>query len=66
MDKYRDPKQVAKEYLMKKLKEVHPFKKPDPRPVFPNVFPVDNKRIPSWLRTEMKKDRLGWGRINDV
>jgi len=66
MDKYRDPKQVTKEYLMKKLKKVHPFKKPDPPPMFPNAFRIDNRRVPSWLRVEMKKDRLGWGRINDV
>lgn len=66
MDRYRDSKQVTKEYLMKKLKEVHPFRKPDPRPMFPNAFPIDNKRIPSWLRVEIKKNRLGWGRINDV
>lgn len=66
MDKYRDPKQVTKEYLMKKLKKVHPFKKPDPPPMFPNAFHIDNRRVPSWLKVEMKKDRLGWGRINDV
>jgi large subunit ribosomal protein L38 len=66
MDRYRDPKQVTKEYLLKKLKDVHPFRKPEPRPMFPNAFPIDNKRIPSWLRVQMKKNRLGWGRINDV
>lgn len=66
MDKYRDPQQVTKEYLMKKLKKVHPFKKPDPPPMFPNAFRIENRRVPSWLRVEMKKDRLGWGRINDV
>ncbi|XP_069689575.1 large ribosomal subunit protein mL38 [Periplaneta americana] len=66
MDKYRDPKQVTKEYLMKKLKKVHPFRKPDPPPRFPNIFVMDQYRLPSWLRVEMKKDRVGWGRINDV
>ncbi|PSN54881.1 39S ribosomal protein L38 [Blattella germanica] len=66
MDKYRDPKQINKEYLMRKLKKVHPFKTPDPPPRFPNAFPMDHRNIPSWLRLEMKKDRLRWGRINDM
>ena len=66
MDKYRDPKQINKEYLLKKLKKVHPFKTPDPPPMFPNAIPICNKTVPSWLRVEMKKERLGWGRINEI
>ncbi|KAK7867748.1 hypothetical protein R5R35_002251 [Gryllus longicercus] len=63
-DKYRDQKAIAKEYLLKKFKNRHPFEKP-PTPLrFPNAHPIDHK-IPSWLKEEMKKDRLGWGRIND-
>ncbi|KAJ9584581.1 hypothetical protein L9F63_021079 [Diploptera punctata] len=65
LDKYRDPKDVNKQYLMKKLKTVHPFKTPAPPPKFPHAMYFD-KNIPSWLKVEMKKDRLGWGRINDV
>ncbi|XP_063235721.1 large ribosomal subunit protein mL38 [Bacillus rossius redtenbacheri] len=65
MDKYRDEKQIAKEFLLRKLKNVHPFRKPDPPLKYPNAVPLDNSKVPSWLRTEIKKARLGWGRIND-
>lgn len=65
MDKYRDPKQVSKEYLARKLAKTHPFEGPDPPLRFPNAHPVP-REVPSWLTTQIKKDRRGWGRINDV
>uniref|UniRef100_A0A1Q3F4M4 Large ribosomal subunit protein mL38 n=1 Tax=Culex tarsalis TaxID=7177 RepID=A0A1Q3F4M4_CULTA len=65
MDKYRDPQQVAKEYLARKLARTHPFKGPEPALRFPNAHPVP-REVPSWLTTQIKKDRRGWGRINDV
>nr|CAD7604724.1 unnamed protein product [Timema genevievae] len=64
MDKYRDEKQIAKEYLLKKLKKTHPFRKPDPPPKYPHAFRMD-LNLPSWLRVEKKKERLGWGRVNE-
>ncbi|XP_053695857.1 39S ribosomal protein L38, mitochondrial [Sabethes cyaneus] len=64
MDKYRDPKQVSKEYLARKLAKTHPFNGPEPPLRFPSAHPI--RDVPSWLRTEIKRDRLGWGRINDV
>ncbi|KAG8233227.1 hypothetical protein J437_LFUL012432 [Ladona fulva] len=64
LDKYRDEKEIAKEFLLKKLKKEHPFKAPEKKPKYPNAFPID-KKYPSWLRLEMKKERLGWGRVND-
>ncbi|XP_050070016.1 39S ribosomal protein L38, mitochondrial [Anopheles maculipalpis] len=64
MDKYRDSAQIRKEYLARKLAKTHPFDGPEPALRFPNAHPV--KDVPSWLRTEIKKDRLGWGRINDI
>ncbi|CAH0406959.1 unnamed protein product [Chilo suppressalis] len=65
MDKYRDPKQINKEYLIRKLKNEDPFKKPAPPLKFPNAhaFP---KGMPSWLKLHERKIRLGWGRVNDV
>lgn len=66
MDRYRDPKQVAKELLLKKLKTHHPFKRPDP----PLKYPAAHIEIeypgylPSWKEVEIKKERLGWGIIN--
>lgn len=72
MDRYRDPKQIAKEYLLKKLKKRHPFEKPKAPLRFPNAIPIkhdlDEKlhgRIPSWLKREKLKERLGYGRVND-
>lgn len=64
MDKYRDPLQVNKEYLARKLAKTHPFDGPEAPLRFPNAHPV--RDVPSWLRTEIKKDRRGWGRINDI
>ncbi|XP_062552871.1 large ribosomal subunit protein mL38 [Armigeres subalbatus] len=64
MDKYRDPKQINKEYLARKLAKTHPFEGPEAPLRFPNAHPV--RDVPSWLRTEIKKDRRGWGRINDM
>lgn len=72
MDRYRDEKQIAKEYLLKKLKKRHPFEKPPPSFKYPNIFRVEHDldekrfgRIPSWLKREKLKERLGYGRIND-
>ncbi|XP_045477739.1 39S ribosomal protein L38, mitochondrial [Harmonia axyridis] len=66
MDKYRDPQQINKEFLQRKLKNVHPFKAP-PKPIpFPNAEPWSKPYVPSWLKLEITKSRLKWGRINDI
>jgi len=64
MDKHRDSKQIAKELLLKRLKEVDPFQPKRKEPKYPNAFPEDNSQ-PSWLRTEIRKQRLKWGRYSD-
>jgi len=64
MDKHRDPKQIAKELLLQRLKHVDPFQPKEKEPKYPNAFPEDNK-LPSWLRTEIRKQRLKWGRYSD-
>lgn len=48
-----------------KMKEEHPFKKPDPPPLYPNAHPFP-KTSPSWRNFQEKKNRNRWGRINDV
>ncbi|KAL9886260.1 mitochondrial ribosomal protein L38 isoform 1-T1 [Glossina fuscipes fuscipes] len=63
MDRYRDIKQVNKEFLERKLAKTHPFDGPEPPLRYPNAQPLRN--IPSWLRTEIRKERLKIGRIND-
>nr|CAH7731391.1 unnamed protein product [Callosobruchus chinensis] len=65
MDKYRDPKQINKEFLMRKMKHVHPFKEPPPPLPYPNAQYFSGY-VPSWLKLEMMKSRLKWGRINDI
>lgn len=65
MDKYRDPKKINEEYLLRKLKNEDPFKRPPPPLKFPNAQQLP-KSMPSWLKLHEKKIRLGWGRVNDV
>ncbi|EZA58997.1 hypothetical protein DMN91_010852 [Ooceraea biroi] len=66
LDKYRDPKQIMKEFLLRKLKKVHPFNGPEPKPKFPLAYSMPRERIPSWLAFEMFKKRKGQGRVNDL
>lgn len=65
MDRYRDQKQVDKEFLQRRLAKSDPFDGPEAPLRFPNAHSFD-KKVPSWLKTEMRKARLGWGRVNDV
>ncbi|KAG5869667.1 hypothetical protein JTB14_035594 [Gonioctena quinquepunctata] len=65
MDKYRDEKQINKEFLMRKMKHVHPFKAPPPSLPYPNAQYFEGY-VPTWLKLEIKKSRLKWGRINDI
>ena len=65
MDKFRDPKQIAKELLLKRFKSVDPFQPKEEEFKYPNALPEDNKQ-PSWLRTEIRKQRLKWGRYSDM
>jgi len=64
LDKHRDPKQIAKELLLKRLKQSDPFQPKEKEPKYPNALPEDNN-LPSWLRTEIRKQRLKWGRYSD-
>lgn len=65
MDKHRDTKQIARELLLKRLNNVDPFKPKDTEPKYPNAFPEDTS-LPSWLRVELRKQRLKWGRYSDM
>lgn len=65
LDKYRDPKQITKEFLLRKLKKVHPFNGPEPSLKYP-LAQQSNKYKPSWLRFEITKKRKGQGRVNDL
>ncbi|KAH8266571.1 hypothetical protein KR018_008062 [Drosophila ironensis] len=63
MDKHRDQRQLNKEYLERKLAKTHPFEGPLPGLRYPNAHPI--RDVPSWLKTEIRKQRLGIGRVQD-
>ncbi|KAH8314573.1 hypothetical protein KR074_002592 [Drosophila pseudoananassae] len=63
MDKHRDQKVLNKEYLERKLAQTHPFEGPEQPLRYPNAHPI--RDVPSWLRTEIRKRRLGQGRVQD-
>ncbi|XP_017779211.1 PREDICTED: 39S ribosomal protein L38, mitochondrial [Nicrophorus vespilloides] len=65
MDRYRDPKQINKEFLKRKLQKVHPFKAPEKPVPYPNAVPW-NGYVPSWLKLEKTKSMNKWGRVNDI
>jgi len=65
LDKYRDPKQIRKEFLLRKLKKVHPFDGPEPKRKFPLAHYIP-RGVPSWLKFEIIKKRLGYGHVNDI
>lgn len=65
MDKYRDQKQINKEFVVRKLKDVHPFRPNKPDLPYPNAKYFEGY-VPSWLKLEKMKSRLKWGRINDI
>ncbi|EDV30062.1 uncharacterized protein Dana_GF15958 [Drosophila ananassae] len=63
MDKHRDQKVLNKEYLERKLAQTHPFEGPEQPLRYPNAHAI--RDVPSWLRTEIRKRRLGQGRVQD-
>lgn len=65
MDRYRDPKQINKEFLVRKLKNVHPFKEQQLPFAYPNAQRFKGY-VPQWLKLQITKSRLKQGRINDI
>ncbi|CAG5082852.1 Similar to Mrpl38: 39S ribosomal protein L38 [Cotesia congregata] len=65
MDRYRDPKDINKDFLMKKLQKTHPFKGPERPLKYPRAYAFD-RDMPSWLKLELSKEQLKQGRINDI
>lgn len=64
LDRYNDPKEVNKRFVVERLAKTHPFEGPEPPLRFPNAHPIGD--IPEWLKLETRKIRLKVGRINDV
>ncbi|XP_015918538.1 large ribosomal subunit protein mL38 [Parasteatoda tepidariorum] len=65
LDRYRDPKEVKKEVLLKRLKTVDPFKEEPPMPKYPCLHKPDNYRF-SWQRLDILKERLRQGKYRDL
>jgi large subunit ribosomal protein L38 len=65
LDRYEDPKEVNKRYLQKRLGKTHPFEGPEQPLRFPMAHAI-TKRTPTWLRTEIKKERTNKGRMIDT
>lgn len=64
MDKYRDEKQIAKEYLVRKLRDYDPWTGFKPPLAFPAAVRF-KPNTPSWLKNEQRKQRLGKARMQD-
>lgn len=64
LDRYRDPKDVNKDFVVRRLKATDPFEGPAPPLKYPNAHETTN--MPQWQITEEKKYRLYQGRVNEV
>ncbi|KAK7076049.1 39S ribosomal protein L38, mitochondrial [Halocaridina rubra] len=64
MDMHRDPKQIAKETLVKRLEKINPLEGEPPLLPYPAAVPTPQPT--SWERKEAKKERLGVGKYRDL
>lgn len=64
LDRYRDPCEINKEYIVERMKTYDPFLKNKRKLNYPGAqqFPRD---MPTWLKRKKYFDAMGWGRIND-
>ncbi|KAG8179482.1 hypothetical protein JTE90_027194 [Oedothorax gibbosus] len=65
LDRYRDPKEIKKEVLLKRLKTIEPFKEEPPMPKYPVLHKPDNYMF-SWQKHSMKLERLRLGKFRDL
>lgn len=64
LDRYRDPCEINKEYIVDRLKSTDPFLKNKPKLNYPGAQ-YFGRKTPSWLKRKLYWDSMGWGRIND-
>ncbi|XP_035212475.1 39S ribosomal protein L38, mitochondrial-like [Stegodyphus dumicola] len=64
LDRYRDPKEIKKEVLLKRLKSIHPFKE-ETVPKYPCLHKPDDYKF-SWQRQDKLKERLRLGKYRDL
>ncbi|XP_013782939.1 39S ribosomal protein L38, mitochondrial-like [Limulus polyphemus] len=65
LDCYRDPKDMRKEVLLKRLKMIDPFKNELPASKYPNIYKLD-KDLPTWKKKEIWKERNRFGKYRDL
>ncbi|GFS80142.1 39S ribosomal protein L38, mitochondrial [Nephila pilipes] len=65
LDRYRDPKEIKKEVLLKRLKTIEPFKEEPPMPKYPALHKPENY-IFSWQKKDMLNERLRLGKYRDL
>ncbi|XP_034941567.1 39S ribosomal protein L38, mitochondrial isoform X2 [Chelonus insularis] len=65
LDRYRNPKDVNQDYLLRKFKNTHPFRAPYKKYKYPLAHPFPHD-MPTWLKDQMRKDYLGYGNINEI
>ncbi|GBN48578.1 39S ribosomal protein L38, mitochondrial [Araneus ventricosus] len=65
LDRYRDPKEIKKEVLLKRLKTIEPFKEEPPMPKYPCLHKPDNYLF-SWQKRDMMLERLRLGKYRDL
>ncbi|XP_068209894.1 large ribosomal subunit protein mL38 [Palaemon carinicauda] len=65
MDRYKHPKELNKEMLLKRLAKLNPLERESPGLPFPAGIPID-LNIASWKKREIKRERLGTGKYRDL
>ncbi|XP_023224273.1 39S ribosomal protein L38, mitochondrial-like [Centruroides sculpturatus] len=65
LDRYRDPKDIRKEVILKRLKGLMPFEEEPPPPKYPNIY-KNPPNTPSWMRSEIWKERNRLGKYRDL
>ncbi|KFM57055.1 39S ribosomal protein L38, mitochondrial, partial [Stegodyphus mimosarum] len=64
LDRYRDPKEIKKEVLLKRLKNIHPFEE-ETVPKYPCLHKPDDYKF-SWQRQDKLNERLRVGKYRDL
>lgn len=64
LDKYRDPRDIGRDYLVEKLKKLDVLKPPEKPFPYPNAL-KPRPRIPSWLYYKRVRDNAMIGPINN-
>lgn len=65
LDRYRDPKEIKKEVLLKRLQMVEPFKDEKPMPKYPCLHKPEDYKF-SWQQQDIRLRRLRLGKYRDL